>query len=249
MVSIHKLNRYLNRLLDIRKLPDMSRNGLQARNCKEVSSVAAAVDASLETIEKARNEDLLIVHHGILWRGQRDKLGLKKKYLEKLKENSLSLYACHLPLDLHAQLGNNIELARLLSLVNIRRFGYYHGISIGYEGELPKAMSIKRIRDYLQDKMGDVRLFSGRPKRIKSIAIVSGGGSSAFVEAAKKGIDLFITGEAPHHVTVHATDLCMNMLLCGHYQTETFGVKALGRHIQETFKIPYRFIRANETRR
>ena len=133
MATLLAITRFLNKPLNIRNIPDNSKNGMQARGTKEVKKIGFAVDACMEVFNKAKEQDcdLIIVHHGILWK----KSNVPKAQLEKrisfLKKHGISLYAAHLPLDLHPEYGNNIRLARLLGLKGLKGFGDYHKVMIG----------------------------------------------------------------------------------------------------------------------
>ena len=222
-MNIYKITKFLNKELKVKYIEDSSRNGTQVKACKDIRKVGFAVDASLSTFEKAKksNVDLLIVHHGLFWKGIPGNRELLKKRINFLRKNKISLYASHLPLDLHKQYGNNIQLCNILGLNNIKLFGKYHGINIGYSGSI-KPTSITSIIRKLNIKLSTKckNILFGK-KTIKSIAIVSGGGSCSFDESLK--FDLFITGEAPHHLYNETRDQKHNLIIAGHYATETVG--------------------------
>ncbi|MFH1654079.1 MAG: Nif3-like dinuclear metal center hexameric protein [Pseudomonadota bacterium] len=245
MTDINSIVKFLNKTLRVRSIKDSSRNGLQVRCNKRIRKIGFAVDASLSTFKKAKaaNVDLIIVHHGILWKGFRDKTGLIKRWIMFLQKNKISLYACHLPLDMHEKYGNNIQLAQLLDLAKIKKFGRYHGKSIGYQGELQTPLTIDALAKKINRKIKSkcINLAFGK-RKIKMIGIVSGGGSSAFTEAFQKNLDCFITGEASHMLYHAAKDLHQNVILAGHYETETVGVKALIPLIESHFGISTLFI-------
>jgi dinuclear metal center YbgI/SA1388 family protein len=244
MASLIGIARFLNKELDVRKIQDSSKNGLQVKGRKEVRKIAFGVDACLELFQKASmlNCDLVIVHHGLLWKKQKRKAVLKKR-LGFLKKKGISLYGAHLPLDLNRKHGNNIELCRMFDLGKIRKFGKYHGIAIGYSGELNKSMPVKAIVNKLNNdlKTKSVVLDFGK-RKIKTIAFVSGGGASAVEEAVNKKMDVFITGELSHGEYHFAKDAEINLIAAGHYHTETLGVKALMPVLKQKFNIETVFI-------
>ena len=246
MSSLPTIVRFLNQILNTRSISDTSRNGLQVKGVKGIRKIGFAVDACLSTFQKAKKlgVDLLIVHHGLYWKGQRDKTGVVRDRVRFLKKNKMSLYASHLPLDLHEKYGNNIELARLLDLREIKKFGKYHGMAIGFQGRFFKAVSLRSVARKLDKKIGSKSLlFLFGRKKIRTIGIVSGGGASALVEAYKKRLDCFITGEAPHHVYHEAKDRRQNVILAGHYETETVGVKALMPLLRKKFGVKTVFVK------
>lgn len=239
------LSRYISTILKIRKIVDISKNGLQINSKKEITKIAVAVDATLETFEIAKKTgcNFLIVHHGLFWKGQRDELGLRKKRIDYLKENNISLYAAHLPLDLHLEYGNNIELSRILSLKKIQPFGDYNGIKIGFKGEFSKSLSIKSIAKKIDQTLNSKsKIFAYGKKQIKTIGIISGGAASHYKDAYKEGLDCYLTGEALEYIPLELKDLKYSAIISGHYHTETTGIRALGSHLCQKFLIPVIFL-------
>jgi putative NIF3 family GTP cyclohydrolase 1 type 2 len=153
MVNINSIARFLNKELNIRKIKDSSKNGLQIKAKKEIKRIGFAVDACISTFEKAKHEkiDLLIVHHGVKWKKQKDNINKIRENF--LKKNKIALYAVHLPLDLHHKYGNNIELSKILDLKEIKKFGKYHGVSIGYKGKFKKIKNINNIVKILNKEL------------------------------------------------------------------------------------------------
>jgi dinuclear metal center YbgI/SA1388 family protein len=236
---------HLNTLLCVPDIPDDSCNGLQVEGCREITTAGLAVDACLNVFIKAVKKkcQMLVVHHGLIWKGLTSITGTVKGQIEFLLNNGLNLYAAHLPLDLHAEFGNNIGLARSVGLLDLKPFGVYKDKHIGYMGVLAKPLGVDAIGTKLQGVIGGT--FSSLPfgkKLNRTIAVISGGGASILPEAIEKNIDCFITGE-PLHMNHHmALEGKVNVLFCGHYHTETPGVKLLGEHLKKTFSIQTLFI-------
>ncbi len=245
MENLNTITRFLNKELKIRSIKDTSKNGLQVKGKTQVTKIGFAVDGCIEVFEKAKKAkcDLIVVHHGILWKGLKDPLKNTAKRKAFLQKNKMSLYGVHLPLDKHEKYGNNIELANILGLNKIKKFGRYHGTSIGYSGSLSKAMSPAQTAAILNREIKTKsKILSFGKKKVKTVGIVSGGGALALTEAIKSRLDLFITGEAPLH-TYHTTkEAKMNMIIAGHYATETTGVKALMKLLKQKFNIQTIFI-------
>ncbi len=155
----------------------------------------------------------------------------------------MALYAAHLPLDLHAEYGNNMRLARLLGLRRLRKFGRYHGITIGWSGVLAGATGISSVAAALNRKLGTRCVVHGfGKKRIRTIGIVSGGGGGMVIDAADRKIDCFLTGEIDLASYNAARELGVGLIAAGHYATETVGVKALMALIAKTFGVKTVFI-------
>lgn len=244
--TIAAISRFLNSTLRVRSIKDASVNGLQVRSRKagEIKRVGFAVDGCLSTFEKAKKLgiELLVVHHGISWRPQKDR-DLEKGRAAWLRKNNLALYAAHLPLDLHEEYGNNIQLCRLLGVQDPVKFGKYHGIKIGYAGTFRKSLSLDAVASVLnRDLDTRCRVFPFGSKRLRSIGIISGGGGSLLKEACTTGLDCFLVGEIDLAVYNAAREYGMNLIVAGHYATETVGVKALMALVRENFGVDIVFV-------
>ncbi|MFB6140118.1 MAG: Nif3-like dinuclear metal center hexameric protein [Halosimplex sp.] len=213
---------------------DASANGLQVGPDEaDVETVAFAVDAAGATIEAAldRGADLLVVHHGLSWGGIDRVTGLEYDRIAGLIEGDLALYAMHLPLDGHDDLGNAAGVADLLDLEAREPFGRIGPVTIGQRGRATDSYTPDELADLLEanlDTGGEgVRYFDYGPEEIEDIAVVTGGGADWLEEAIGAGVDAFVTGEGKGKVYHQARDAGVNVFLGGHYATETFGVRAL----------------------
>jgi len=237
---------FLNRTLQVKRIKDASINGLQVRTraARTVTKVGFAVDACRSTFEKAKKMKvgLLVVHHGIKWRKQKDK-DLAKQRMAYLNRNRIALYAAHLPLDLHREYGNNMQLSRMLGVQALRKFGGYHGIKIGYQGTFKKPVTMDSIAAVLNRNLNTrCRVFRFGSERIRSIGIISGGGGSILLEACREKLDCFLVGEIDLTVYNAAKELGMNLIVAGHYATETVGVRSLMPLVGDTFGVETVFI-------
>ncbi|WP_415382031.1 Nif3-like dinuclear metal center hexameric protein [Halosimplex sp. TS25] len=213
---------------------DASANGLQVGpDSASVETVAFAVDAAGATIEAAvdRGADLLVVHHGLSWGGIDRVTGLAYDRIEPLVENDLALYAQHLPLDGHDELGNAAGVADVLGLQAREGFGAIGPVNIGQRGRAPDGYTPEELAAVLEDELDTggegVQYFDFGPDEIRDVAVVTGGGADWLEEAVEAGVDAFITGEGKQKVYHQARDAGVNVFLGGHYATETFGVQAL----------------------
>jgi dinuclear metal center YbgI/SA1388 family protein len=244
--TIRNITGFLNKTLRVRKIKDASVNGLQVKSRKSgaIRKVGFAVDACISTFEKAKKlgVDLLVVHHGIKWRPQKDR-DLENGRAAHLKRSNIALYAAHLPLDLHEEYGNNIQLLRILDAQGPKKFGRYHGIKIGYSGTFRRATSLDAVASVLNKRLQtDCRAYGFGKDRVRSIGIISGGGGSILKEACALSLDCFLVGEIDLAVYNAAKDCGMNLLVAGHYATETVGVKALMPGVSNAFGIQTVFI-------
>jgi dinuclear metal center YbgI/SA1388 family protein len=243
--SCREIVNYLNNLLAIDKIKDSSCNGLQVQGEKTIRRVGLAVDACMAVYRKAAAKkcQMVVVHHGLIWNGLTSITGAQYQQVRYLISHELNLYAAHLPLDMHPEVGNNIMLANALRLSSARPFGRYKDSLIGYEGVLPLATSVEDLGRACGRILGGG--FSTLPfgkKKCRTIAIVSGGGSDAIPEAVDKGIDCFITGEPSHWNHHAALEAGINVLYLGHYHSETPGVRAVGKRMEKEFGVETVFI-------
>ena len=218
-------------------------NGLQAQNSGTVTRIAAAVDASLATIQLAAEAgaDLLIVHHGLFWNSRQPWTGKNYELIRLLIANNLAVYSSHLPLDAHPQLGNNARLAAALGLKNLKPFFTSHGQTIGFQARA-KLTRAELVRRLAHATGAPPKTLPGGPEVCRRIGIVTGGAGGDLKLAAAEGVDTFITGEGPHWTYALAEELGLNVFYAGHYATETFGVKALAEKLSREYKIPWSFL-------
>jgi dinuclear metal center YbgI/SA1388 family protein len=237
--------KYLNTFLEIEKIKDSSCNGLQVQGLKSIKRIGLAVDACMAAYKKAAAKkcQMVIVHHGLIWNGLTSIRGAEYEQVRYLLEHGLNLYAAHLPLDMHPEVGNNIMLAKALKLSSVKPFGKYKDNFIGYEGVLPAPYTLDGLGRACKRILGGS--FSTLPfgkKKCRTIAIVSGGGSDAIPEAIDKGIDCFVTGEPSHWNHHAALESRLNVLYLGHYHSEKPGVKALGKKLEKEFDVETMFV-------
>jgi dinuclear metal center YbgI/SA1388 family protein len=245
MATVPQLVDYCRDLLRVREIEDWPNalNGLQIDNSGAVTRIGAAVDASTRTIDAAieRGINFLIVHHGLFWPGLQPVTGSRRLMFEAAFQHDLALYSAHLPLDIHSVLGNNAQLAKALGLENTEPFFEKKGQCIGLKATAQ--VSRADLARKLEHSLGSpAKLFAAGPEQTQTIALITGGAGSEICEVAGEGIDTFITGEAPHWAAVAAGELGINLLLGGHYATETFGVKALAAHLSDRFDLPWEFL-------
>ncbi|MDB4907031.1 MAG: NGG1p interacting factor 3 protein [Gemmatimonadetes bacterium] len=244
---------WLDDVLRTSEVPDYdgALNGLQLANRGEVTRVAAAVDFSRRTVDQAiaSGADLLILHHGMFWSGARPIVGPVYERLALLMAHGVAVYASHLPLDLHAEYGNNALLARALGLQPTSGFGAWKGLSIGVSGESDLLTSelLARARQFASQYGGSVvstPFDAVRHTRHWGMVTGAGASSGTLCEAQAAGIDTLVVGEGPHHTAVDADDSGLVVLYAGHYATETLGVQALARAIESRFGLPWSFLHA-----
>lgn len=225
---------------------DDSLNGVQVgRGDGPVTHVAFAVDACAESIARAAQAgcQVLFVHHGLFWGAPVRLEGALLDRIRLLLKHDLALYACHLPLDMHPEVGNNAVLADLLQLRDREPFGLYHGLSIGVRGRFEQPVTPdEAIRRILPDgSRPRLHLASGR-KTLHSAAVVSGGAPFEALQAFGKGIDLYVTGEPSHSIYHQVVEEKLDFIAAGHYATEVWGVRAVAARLEKDHKLRTTFI-------
>ena len=243
-----KLISYLNEYLKIWDIKDVSQNWLQVDNSKSnIYKVWYAVDVNSYIIEMAimENVDLLIVHHGMYWWVSETVTWIHYQRIKKLIDWDVALYGCHLPLDSHPQVGNNIglinEFCKVFQMSQewIEPFGNYHWEAIWYWIKFDKTLPISMIAEIYAEKLWlKKELYNfGNKNTISSICFISWGWSDGIKEANDKWFDLFVTWEAPHYNLMLARELSQSVLLWWHRETETLGVDLLSKHLNHEFWI------------
>lgn len=245
-VDFRSLVQYLDGYLRIREVPDYPNalNGLQVDSGRrEVRRIAVGVDAAQYTIAAAirAGAELLLVHHGLFWDGNVPVTARRYRRLKALFDADLPLYSAHLPLDVHPEVGNNAVLARELGVEIRGTFSEYRGAPVGVWGEIDIRREALCARlDALLG--GRVKMVPGGPERVRTVAVITGGAGGETPLAASMGLDAYVSGEGAHHNFFDAEEGGVNLLLGGHYATETFGVRALARHLEEKFGLEWTFI-------
>ncbi len=236
MITETQLTAFLDELFAPISCDDASNNGLQFQGAAEISGCAFAVDACKESFEAAAAAgcNYIFCHHGLSWGGGIKRMvGVVGGRVNALAAHGLSLYAMHLRLDAHPQVGNNAQLAQVLGLAERKPFSFYHGITIGWSGPLSQPCTLQELSHRLG---GNPRCYDFRGgEKIHTVAIVSGGGDFCIEEAAAAGAQCMVTGEFTHQNYHIAKELGIDVLAGGHYYTETFGPKAVMQAVQQRF--------------
>lgn len=238
MASRYEIVAFLDHELAVNEVPDpYCPNGLQVEGAADVQAVGLAVDACLQTFEALSDCQLILTHHGLFWPSIKSVTGPMRRSLGFLIERDINLYGAHLPLDVHADYGNNVLLLRRLGWEPSERFD-----QVGWVAQGKKSTAEHIARD-LEAILGTVRLLPFGPTEVRRLALSSGGGSIGLLHSAvKAGADLVITGEASHPIYHAAKELGVNLILAGHYKTETWGVQALGPVLEQRFGVTTRFV-------
>jgi dinuclear metal center YbgI/SA1388 family protein len=236
-----------DRMLEPDRFEDYGPNGLQVAGATEVQKIATGVSAHAELFELAAEEhaELLLVHHGLFWGpGFRTVDEMLKHRLQILFAAGIALAAYHLPLDAHPELGNNALLGRALGAERLEPFGSHRGATIGFLARMPGGgMQAPELFARITELTAREPLVQGAgPDVIRTLAIVSGSGSDYIAAAAAGGAQALLTGEPSERAMASARELGMHLIAAGHYATETFGIRRLGKHLAERFGLEHVFL-------
>jgi dinuclear metal center YbgI/SA1388 family protein len=244
MPQLQEIVDYCQKRLNVNNIRDFESviNGLQVANDGKVTKIGAIVDAGLVPFREAaaKKIDLLICHHGMHWDPPFPVVGRSREKLKVLLDNNIALYACHLPLDAHHEIGNGAIIAEKLGY-EVERW------SIVYEGT-PMAPICKcsDTRDVIVEKLESlfqrVTSLSFGSSSPQKLCVVSGSGNQTLRFLHEEGVDTLITGEIKHSNFNLAQEFGMNVFVCGHYDTEVFGVRALAEEVSKKFGIGWEFI-------
>ncbi len=238
-----ELAAFLDDLLDARRFADYCPNGLQVEGAPQVTRIVCGVTASLALVEAAVREgaQALLVHHGWFWRGEDPRvIGPRRRRLATLLANNISLFAYHLPLDVHPEVGNNVELAR--------RMGWPTGEAFGKEGllrmaELAQVLSAADLAASLASTLGQAPLLVGELARpIRRIAWCTGAAHDSLQQAIDAGADAYVSGEISERTTHLAREAGVIYAAAGHHATERYGVQALGERLRQRFGLEVVFV-------
>jgi dinuclear metal center YbgI/SA1388 family protein len=249
MPDVTHLIDHLDRMLDVRSFHDYGPNGLQVPGRSEVHTVATGVSAHVELLERAAAEgaDLVLVHHGLFWRGAPLEITpLMHRRLQPLFAHDMALAAYHLPLDAHAEHGNNALIAAGLGGTDPVPFAEHGGREIGVHVGLGGAdgLTLDELTAAVTGLVGGRQplVVAGGPARIRRLGIVSGAATDDVHEAIALGLDAFLTGEPSERAFGIARDAGIHYLAAGHHATETFGVRRLGELLEREFGVRHVFI-------
>lgn len=237
---------FLDDLLDAPAFEDFGPNGLQVPGAREVSVLVTGVSAHLELFTRAASlrAQMVLCHHGLLWSKQPQAIDERRKArLKALFDADMSLAAYHLPLDAHAEVGNNALICAALGLARSEPFGHHGGRAIGWVGRAETPIGRDELIDRCRRAFGrEPLVFPAGPDTVHTVGVVSGGGASSLSEAIESGLDALISGEPSEPAMAEAAEAGITFVAGGHYATETFGVRRLGDLLSERFGVEHRFV-------
>lgn len=234
-----------DRFLNAAKIPDYCPNGLQVEGRPQVRRIVSGVTASQALLDAAveAQADVVLVHHGYFWKNEDPRVvGIKQRRLKTLLCNDISLLAYHLPLDVHPEVGNNVQLARLLGLTVEGALEPDNPRSVGLVGSLDTPLAPADFMQRVQNALGREPLMVEGPGLIRRVAWCTGGAQGYIDQAVTAGVDAYLTGEISEPTVHIARENGLSFFAAGHHATERYGVQALGEYLAKRFAIEHLFI-------
>ncbi|MDQ8036575.1 MAG: Nif3-like dinuclear metal center hexameric protein [Pedobacter sp.] len=246
MTTLREVLSLLDATLEPQRFQDYCPNGLQVEGGQHVRRIVTGVTASAALIDAAiaRKADALLVHHGYFWKGEDARItGMKRTRLNKLLAHDISLIAYHLPLDAHASLGNNAQLARQLGLVVDGSLEPGNAKGLGNTATLATPVSVEDFTTHIEKMLGRApQVIAGGPVQIRRIGWCTGAAQGYIEKAIALGLDAYISGEISEPTVHAAREAGIHYFGCGHHATERYGVKALGEFVQEKLGVAVEFV-------
>jgi len=243
MVKLNELTHYTQQLMQVERFKDYCPNGLQVEGRAEIRKIVTGVTASMALLEAAHeaNADLILVHHGYFWRNEDERIiGIKRNRIAFLLKHNLNLVAYHLPLDAHAELGNNVQFGKILGLNAVNYSGEANLVACG---ELKTAITLSDFALQVEKCLQRSPLVIGDLKQmVKKVAWCTGAAQNYIESAAALGADVFISGEISEQTTHQALEMGVSYISAGHHATERYGIQALGEHLAEKFDLEHEFL-------
>ena len=241
MVNRDLLINFCNETLNVSQFDDYCPNGLQIEGRQQVKKIISGVSANQDLIDAAieKEADAIFVHHGIFWKNESMAItGYQTQRVKKILEAGMNLFAYHLPLDDHKELGNNIQLARTLGISNPEPIPN----SLIWTGEID-ANTLDEFSLLVEKKLDrSPQVYGNIKSRIKKIAWCTGGAQKYFHDAINLGVDLFITGEISEQIPAMVKESGVSYMAAGHHATERYGVQALCQFLAEKFNLEHEYV-------
>ena len=235
----------IEQFLNVNAISDYCPNGLQVEGKAQIKRIVSGVTASQALIDAAieLQADAILVHHGYFWKGEDQRvIGMKQRRIKALLTHDINLLAYHLPLDVHPEVGNNVQLAQRLGLTVTGPLEPGNPRSVGLIGTLDAPLSAKDFAARIESVLGRAPLVFDQHKPIQSVAWCTGGAQGYIEQAIAAGVDAYLTGEVSERTFHEAQENGMSFFAAGHHATERYGVQALGEWLVKRFGIEHHYV-------
>ncbi len=235
----------IEQFLNVNAISDYCPNGLQVEGKAQIKRIVSGVTASQALIDAAieLQADAILVHHGYFWKGEDQRvIGMKQRRIKALLTHDINLLAYHLPLDVHPEVGNNVQLAQRLGLTVTGPLEPGNPRSVGLIGTLDTPLSAKDFAARIESVLGRAPLVFDQHKPIQSVAWCTGGAQGYIEQAIAAGVDAYLTGEVSERTFHEAQENGISFFAAGHHATERYGVQALGEWLVKRFGIEHHYV-------
>ena len=235
----------IEQFLNVNAISDYCPNGLQVEGKAQIKRIVSGVTASQALIDAAieLQADAILVHHGYFWKGEDQRvIGMKQRRIKALLTHDINLLAYHLPLDVHPEVGNNVQLAQRLGLTVTGPLEPGNPRSVGLIGTLDTPLSAKDFAARIESVLSRAPLVFDQHKPIQSVAWCTGGAQGYIEQAIAAGVDAYLTGEVSERTFHEAQENGISFFAAGHHATERYGVQALGEWLVKRFNIEHHYI-------
>lgn len=238
---LHDIEQFLN----VSAISDYCPNGLQVEGKTQIKRIVSGVTASQALIDAAieLQADAILVHHGYFWKGEDQPIvGMKQRRIKALLAHDINLLAYHLPLDVHPEVGNNVQLAQRLGITVAGPLEPDNPRNVGLIGDLQTALSADEFAARIEKALDRAPLVIDHQQPIKRVAWCTGAAQGYLDQAISAGADAFITGEVSERTFHEAQENGISFFAAGHHATERYGVQALGEWLAARFNIEHHYI-------
>ncbi len=235
----------IEQFLNVNAISDYCPNGLQVEGKAQIKRIVSGVTASQALIDAAieLQADAILVHHGYFWKGEDQRIvGMKQRRIKALLTHDINLLAYHLPLDVHPEVGNNVQLAQRLGLTVTGPLEPGNPRSVGLIGTLNAPLSASDFAARIESVLGRAPLVFDQHKPIQSVAWCTGGAQGYIEQAIAAGVDAYLTGEVSERTFHEAQENGISFFAAGHHATERYGVQALGDWLVKRFGIEHHYV-------
>ncbi|WP_443190129.1 Nif3-like dinuclear metal center hexameric protein [Pseudomonas indica] len=244
-IALSTLVEEADRYLTAARIQDYCPNGLQVEGRPQVRRIVSGVTASQALLDAAveADADVVLVHHGYFWKNENPcVVGIKQRRLKTLLNHDISLLAYHLPLDVHPEVGNNVQLARVLDLIVEGPLEPDNPRSVGLVGSLAEPLAPRDFARRVHEALGREPLLIEGEGPIRRIAWCTGAAQGYIDQAVAAGVDAYLTGEVSEPTVHAARENGISFIAAGHHATERYGVQALGDYLARRFAIEHLFV-------
>ena len=242
MVKRDEIIEYINDFLSTSEFDDLSVNGLQVEGKTEIEKIVLGVSVSERLFQAAvqQKADMVIVHHGAFWKNAPAPYiltGMHRNRMALLIKNDINLAAYHLPLDAHSEIGNNAQIMKRLNIEPIKP------VEVGFLGRLNEPVPLEVFAETVNKELQTIsQVFPFGPQHVQRVLVMSGSSSRYYQLALDNDVDTFLGGDMRENVVRELEEVGLNFIHAGHYNTEKFGVQALGEKLNLQFNLYCKFI-------